>query len=287
MDDDKGVTRNLREELERFHEELEIELPEDNEPEEPNSDQEAHSEGDASAEEERLRAEIEQLEQQQRESLAQEQAAREHAEAQAQQAADLAQRQLEMTKLMDNMTRTVGKITTELEGVSRRNKEHIEDPSNAPQMGRSVVINGNRMIKMGGIPNVSWSGLQSESIQTHSGQYRSWDKTKGHKISSQLTGLDPKWKKTTRLTVLQKHLLNTLTKFGMEQHCYVKHPHKDDVLNIVEHPHVVSHDMDFVGRITAEQTKCYNEWDKENAQHLKQLLLDSLDPKVQEKVSSL
>ena len=78
-----------------------------------------------------------------------------------------------MTKLMDNMTRTVGKITTELEGVSRRNREHIEDPSNTPQMGRSLVINGNRMIEMGGIPNVSWSGLQSESLQTHSGQHRS------------------------------------------------------------------------------------------------------------------
>ena len=136
MDDNEGVARNLSEELERFHEEQDIEFPEDNEPKEPNSDQEARSEGDESAEEERLCAEIEQLEQQQRESLAQEQAAWEHAEAQAQQAADLAQRQLEMTKLMDNMTRTVGKITTELEGVSRRNKEHIEDPSNAPQMGR-------------------------------------------------------------------------------------------------------------------------------------------------------
>ena len=114
MDDDEGVARNLREELERFNEEHEIEFPEDNEPKEPNSDQEAHSEGDASAEEDRLHADIEQLKQQHRESLAQEQAAREHAEAQAQQAADLAQLQLEMTKLMDNMTRTVGKITTEL-----------------------------------------------------------------------------------------------------------------------------------------------------------------------------
>ena len=152
-------------------------------------------------------------------------------------------------------------------------KPKPSDPD--PNMGELVYHGDVWMVRLGGVPNIHWTGLDAKSKKTGSGQYRSLDKTKGYKTAYQLTPLEPKWKKTAKLTTLQQHLLTVLVKCGMEQHCYLRHPHKpNEMLNVIEHPHLISGNMDYVRREVAWQIARYDGWDEENAENAKQFLLD-------------
>ena len=97
-----------------------------------------------------------------------------------------------------------------------------------PKMGEIIEEDGRKTIKMGGVPAVDWSKLDSTTKWTHPGQYRSLDRTKGIKLFQSLKPLDPVWNKGDKMSALQEHIYKEACNYGFEQNCYVKHPHKAD-----------------------------------------------------------
>ena len=83
-----------------------------------------------------------------------------------------------------------------------------------PLMGEVITVDGKRLIRMGGVPNCTWTALTRKS-KMHPNQFRSIDPTKHYKVGLGLKALDPVWTKSTKLSVLQNHIHQHLVASGM------------------------------------------------------------------------
>ena len=198
----------------------------------------------------------------------------------------LAQYLQELTRTQRELTATVTAMNTA--ATTPGATPNTRPDSAQPKMGHLVQVDGKWFAKLGGVPRSDWSGLSKPSQHASGGQYRSLDKTKSYKISEQLTALDPKWQKKHKLTTLQQHIVKQLVKTGMEQHCYLPHPYKpNEVINVVKHPHIVSRDLDFIRKECTKQARAYDDWDRENVEYARDLLLDSIHPSLHPTVAGI
>ena len=125
----------------------------------------------------------------------------------------------------------ITKLTAALDN-NNKNKGPAPTP---PKMGKMIEEDGVKVFEMGGIPTVDWTKLASETIRKHPGQIRSLDKTKTSRLFSTMPKLTTPWNKHQRLSILQKHVMTVAGNFGMQQNCYLKHPTKNEMINVIEH----------------------------------------------------
>ena len=156
-----------------------------------------------------------------------------------------------------------------------------------PKMGEVITVDGKRLIRMGGVPNCTWTGLTRKS-KMHPNQFRSIDPTKHYKVGLGLKPLEPVWTKSTKLSVLQNHVHQHLVASGMEQHEYLPDPHKPTrMVNAILHPHLFARDLDATKKVVLSQAKLYDGYDQGNDQLAHEFLLQCLDSELNEKVGGL
>ena len=157
-----------------------------------------------------------------------------------------------------------------------------------PNMGTVEKADGHWIIKMGGVPKHDWSDLETLTEEVASGQYRSLDKTKGMKREAAIGHLEPGWSLKDSFQTLQVFVINKCRDYGMEQHCYLNHPHQTTTMvNAVLNPHMFSDNLDFVKRTADTLYAKYDDFDKENERVFKNMLLKSLHPDLKTKVHGL
>ena len=176
---------------------------------------------------------------------------------------------------------------TKLTDVLDAQKPRSSTTPTVPKMGTLIEEDGVKVFEMGGVPDVDWTQLVEHTKWKHSGQIRSLDKSKTHRLLSSMPALDPPWQKKQRLTVLQEHLITQAGNFGMQQNCYIQHPTKPEMVNIVEHPHVYSSDLALLVQKAEAQIQKYDRYDSENDRALRKVILDSVEPTLRQQVSGL
>ena len=169
--------------------------------------------------------------------------------------------------------------------VDKHNK--VPKKPKGPKMGEVIEVDGKRLIRMGGVPNCTWTGLTHKS-KMHPNQFRSIDPTKHYKVSLGLKPLEPVWTKSTKLSVLQNHIHQHLVASGMEQHECLPDPHKPTrMVNVILRPHLFACDLVATKKAVRSQAKLYDGYDQGNDQLAHEFLLQCLDADLNEKVGGL
>ena len=156
-----------------------------------------------------------------------------------------------------------------------------------PKMGRLLEEDGKKFFEMGGIPDVGWTTLTEQTARKHAGQFRSLDKPKNSNLFTTMPALNPTWNVKQRLAPLQQHIISVALDYGMEQNCYIKHPNKNEMINLIEHPHIFSGDLPRLTKAWDDQKAHHDRWDSENDGALRTLILNSVDAPLRNKVSGL
>ena len=181
----------------------------------------------------------------------------------------------------DAMAAAITKLTDVLD-----NKSKNTSPT-APKMGKLIEEDGVKVFEMGGIPDTGWTKLVEATPWKHSGQIRSLDKSKTHRLLSNMKPLDTPWTKSQRLTILQKHIIRQAGDYGMQQNCYLKHPTKNEMVNVVQHPHLYSGDLPLLIKNVKAQMTEYDRYDSANDRALQTCILGSIDSDLSMQVSGL
>ena len=156
-----------------------------------------------------------------------------------------------------------------------------------PTMGEVITVDGKRLIRMGGVPDCTWTKLTRKS-KMHPNQFRSIDPTKHYKVGLGLKALDPVWTKSTKLSVLQNHVHQHLVASGMEQHEYLPDPHKPTrMVNVILQPHLFARDLEATTAAAKSQAQLYDGYDQGNDQMAHEFLLQCLDSDLNDKVGGL
>ncbi|CAB9525044.1 hypothetical protein SEMRO_1622_G286620.1 [Seminavis robusta] len=100
--------------------------------------------------------------------------------------------------------------------------------------------------------------------------------------------LDPGWSIKDSFQVLQLFVINKSRDYGLEQHCFMNHPHKvDTMVNVVLNPYMFSGDIGFVKKTADSLYQHYDDFDEENEHTFKNMILKSLHPDLKAKVNGL
>jgi hypothetical protein len=154
-------------------------------------------------------------------------------------------------------------------------------------MGYFEMVNGHTYIKMGGVPNREWTDLVSRTSTRHDHQFRMIDVSKQYKIP----GPKPfpgKYAETDTLRHLQLHVMRELCRCGMEQMAYLPHPHTNTMINVVMAPQAFALAMKHVKTtINDLRSNHYDRWDHNNETYFKDMVTNSLKPKLLEKIQGL
>ena len=134
--------------------------------------------------------------------------------------------------------------------------------ASAPKMGAIEEVEGRKEVRMGGIPDVGWTKRDKKSAWRHPGQCRSLDEVKTLKTFEHIEKLSPRWNKTMNLVVLQEHVIKQAINLGVEQNLHLKHPHKNEMVNVMEHPHFFTQDLDLLVKAVNAQTANHDSWDE-------------------------
>lgn len=165
-------------------------------------------------------------------------------------------------------------------------KSSTADATVKPNMGELIEHEGRTQIRMGGVPNSTWTDLVRTTRKFHPNQMRGYHSAKNYKY--RIEPLEPKFKRTDKLEAFQTHLLNLLERNGSEQCGYLWDPRDPTVMiNVIEHPHQVSTSFDHVKTMAQRFTSLFDQLDEENDSNFREVLLQSLEPSFKARIDSM
>ena len=155
-----------------------------------------------------------------------------------------------------------------------------------PKMGELVQQASGMIIRMGGKPKADWSGLESKTTKIVEGQYRSLDKTKAAKRIQSIPRMKKKWKESDDFFDIQKHLTDTLKNNGMKQCMYLHDVFNDTKMtDVINNPHPYVANPEKLEESLAKILPEFDDWDYENDNSCRLILLESLSGPLSSKIS--
>ena len=128
----------------------------------------------------------------------------------------------------------------------------------APKMGEIEEVEGRKEVRMGGVPDVGWTKRDRKSLWRHPGQCRSLDESQTLKTIKHIQKMNPRWNKNSNLVNLQEHIIKQAINLGVEQNLHLKHLHKNEMVNVMEHPHFFTQDLDLLKKAVNAQKANYD-----------------------------
>ena len=154
-------------------------------------------------------------------------------------------------------------LTKELKQLNKKASAKEKSKVDKPNMAEVLEQNGHVQYRFGGTPNYHWTKFVPLG-QRAAGQYRSLDKTKGKKVAEGIDNLPVLWNTNHKLNDLQDWATDVAIDNGLYQHAFVRHPHKREMVNVINNPHMLSTNLPHVIQASAKIAAKYDSWDTEN-----------------------